>query len=193
MVHSTADGYDLPFTHFKLFAHPQVHWVVISLAWATRVIRDVAGPPTSPSVCLSGETPLPLLLHGGPTSRDRCQRDDGGDGNEGRIASANASPHWYGRRRRALTIQEPCLLSSLAKGNFPLFAFCSDAHILRWEGKEQGRGPTLKTEGVDSFVSLRLFYKCHGCKCWTSSSHLKCHRFVPEVVRIYYVNNNRFI
>lgn len=42
-------------------------------------------------------------------------------------------------------------------------------------------------------MSLCLFYKCHGCKCCASSSRLKCHRFVPEVVRKYYVNNNRFI
>lgn len=39
----------------------------------------------------------------------------------------------YGYQRRTLNIQETCLPASVAKGNFPLSAFCSDAHILRWE------------------------------------------------------------
>lgn len=46
-------------------------------------------------------------------------------------AAFSARLLWNGHRRSALNILEPCLLSLVAKGNFPPSVFYSDAHILR--------------------------------------------------------------
>lgn len=83
------------------------------------VISDVVGPPTLPPRLPQWHTDSPSSSTEERRARSRW--------------SPRESSDWHGHRRRALTIQEPCLLSSVAKGNFPLCVIYSDALILRWE------------------------------------------------------------
>lgn len=83
-----------------------------------------------PSVTVSDrETDSPAAPRSGSPRRGAGTERNGKEAPR----SPTRVPHWHGHRRRALTTQEPCLPSSVAKGNFPLSAFCSDAHTLRWD------------------------------------------------------------
>lgn len=103
--------------------------VVVICAWAAvRVISDVTGPPSSPP-------PTPSVTHSQAASAQRSDKSvhTATEGKTARLLLLPARPHWHGPRRRQVISPESCLLSSEAKGNFPLSVFYSDAHVLRWE------------------------------------------------------------
>lgn len=102
--------------------------VVISLrAWAALcVISDVSGPPSSPPRS-------PSVTHSRRAGAHRYGRERRKGRTARLLLPLSARPHWHGPRRGEVISPESCLLPSVAKGNFPLSVFYSDAHVLRWE------------------------------------------------------------
>ncbi len=123
-------------------------WVVISCKSCACHLWRSRPAYITPPVCLSDTH---RLSH----SCTVDQRVRGAALPASRSGTASAA-HWHGHRRRALTIQEPCLLSSVAKGNFPLSVFYSDAHILRWEAAWTVENTELM-ERIKSFDSVSMY------------------------------------
>lgn len=99
-------------------------------AWAAlRVISDVNGPPSSPPRSPSvTHSQAASARRGAATSRCTPPREGRKDSASAAALSAS-SLAWTPQKKD----EQPQIMPTVAKGNFPLSVFYSDAHVLRWE------------------------------------------------------------